>query len=96
MLAAFLEREPTVAPRDHWDSSDPLAALSITCGGGETFRSGAAGIPGTLDEQLKGGNRQMMSPGPIVSDYTRFLLGSQGTLGIVGWASIYRERIPVR
>lgn len=96
VLAAYLEREPTIAPRDHWDSSDPLSALSITFGSGETFQSGTAGIPGSLDDNLKGGNRQMMSPGPIVSDYTRVLLGSQGTLGIVGWASIYCEPIPAR
>lgn len=96
VLATYLEREPTIAPRDHWDSSDPLSALSITFGNGETFRSGNAGIPGTLEDNLKGGNRQMMSPGPIVSDYTRVILGSQGTLGIVGWGSIYCEPIPAR
>jgi len=95
VLAAYLEREPTIAPRDHWDSSDPLSALSITFGTGESFRSGTAGIPGTLEANLSGGNRQMMSPGPIASDFTRVLLGSQGTLGIVGWGSIYCEPIPV-
>lgn len=95
VLAAYLEREPPIGPRDHWDSSDPLAALSITFGNGETFHSGTAGIPGSLEDNLKGGNRQMMSPGPIVSDYTRVLMGAQGTLGIVSWASIYCEPIPV-
>lgn len=96
VLAAYLEREPMTAVRDHWDTSDPLAALSVTFGSGETFRTGTAGIPGTLEENLKRGNRQMMSPGPIASDYTRVLLGSQGTLGIVSWGSIYCERIPAR
>lgn len=96
VLACFLEREPTIAPRDHWDTTDPLAALSITFGTGESFRTGGASIPGTLEENLRRGNRQMMSAGPIATDYTRVLLGSQGTLGIVGWASIYCERIPAR
>lgn len=96
VLAAYLEREPPIGPRDHWDSSDPLAALSITFGNGETFHTGTAGIPGSLEDNLKGGNRQMMSPGPIVSDYTRVILGAQGTLGIVSWASIYCELIPAR
>lgn len=96
VLAAYLEREPPIGPRDHWDSSDPLAALSITFGNGETFHTGTAGIPGSLEDNLKGGNRQMMSPGPIASDYTRVILGAQGTLGIVSWASIYCELIPAR
>lgn len=96
VLAAYLEREPMTAMRDHWDTSDPLAALSVTFGSAETFRTGTASLPGPLEDNLKRGNRQMMSPGPIASDYTRVLLGSQGTLGIVSWASIYCERIPVR
>lgn len=96
VLATYLEREPTIAPRDHWDSTDPLAALSITFGSGETFRTGGASIPGTLEENLARGNRQMMASGPVCTDYTRVLLGSQGTLGIVSWASIYCERIPAR
>lgn len=96
VLAAYLEREPTIAPNEHWDTTDPLAALSITFGSGEPFRTGGASLPGTLEENLRRGNRQMMASGPIVTDYTRVLLGSQGTLGIVSWASIYCEPIPVR
>lgn len=96
VMAAFLEREPIITPQEHWDTSDPLAALSITFGSGEAFRTGTAGLPGTLAANLKGGNRQMMAAGPIATDYTRVLLGSQGTLGIVSWASIYCERIPAR
>lgn len=96
VLTTYLEREPTIAPRDHWDTTDPLASLSITFGSGESFRTGGASIPGTLEENLDRGNRQMMAAGPIATDYTRVLLGSQGTLGIVSWASIYCERIPAR
>jgi len=96
VLAAFLERDPIIAPQDHWDTTDPLASLGITFGSGERFRTGGGSLPGTLDENLRRGNRQMMASGPIVTDYTRVLLGSQGTLGIVGWASIYCEPLPVR
>lgn len=96
VLGAFLEREPIIAPQDHWDSGDPLAALSITFGSGERFRSGGASLPGTLDENLRRGNRQMMASGPIGTDYTRVLQGAQGTLGIVGWASVYCEPLPER
>jgi FAD/FMN-containing dehydrogenase len=96
VLAAFLEREPIIAPQDHWDSSDPLASLSITFGSGERFRTGGGALPGTLEENLQRGNRQMMASGPIGTDYTRVLLGAQGTLGIAGWASIYCEPLPDR
>lgn len=96
VLATYLEREPMVSPQDHWDTSDPLAALSFTFGNGEPFRTGGASIPGPLETNLQRGNRQMMSLGPAGTDYTRLLLGSQGTLGIVHWASIYCERIPAR
>ena len=96
VLATYLEREPMTAVRDHWDTSDPLATLSITFGTGDVFRTGTAAVPGTLKENLERGNRQMMSAGPIASDYTRLLSGSQGTLGIVSWASIYCEPIPAR
>lgn len=96
VLATFLEREPMIAMRDHWDTTDPLASLSITFGSGECFRTGGGSLPGSLQENLARGNRQMMASGPVMTDYTRVLLGSQGTLGIVGWASIYCERIPER
>lgn len=96
VLTSYLEREPMVAPQEHWDTSDPLAAISVTFGNGESFRTGGASIPGTLETNLQRGNRQMISPGPGSTDYTRVLLGSQGSLGIVHWASIYCERIPAR
>jgi FAD/FMN-containing dehydrogenase len=38
--------------------------------------------------------RQMFSMGPMGTDFGRVLQGSQGTLGIVSWASVYCERIP--
>jgi FAD/FMN-containing dehydrogenase len=96
VLGAYLEREPMTVPNEHWDTTDPLASLSITFGSGEHFRTGGGALPGTLEENLQRGNRQMMAAGPLVTDYTRLLLGAQGTLGIVSWASIYCEPIPAR
>jgi FAD/FMN-containing dehydrogenase len=96
VLGAYLEREPCTVPNEHWDTTDPLAALSVTFGNGEHFRTGGAALPGTLEENLQRGNRLMMAAGPLVTDYTRVLLGAQGTLGIVSWASIYCEQIPAR
>lgn len=94
VLATFLDREPSISPNEHWDSTDPLAALNIIFGNGERFRTGGASAPGSLKENLDRGLRQMMSSGPVTTDYSRVLLGSQGTLGISCWGSIYCERIP--
>lgn len=94
VIASHLEREPTTSPRDHWDAADPLATVEMVFGTGEQFRTGTAGISDDLETQLKHGLRQMSSLGPFATDFTRVVMGSQGTLGIVSWASVYCERIP--
>ena len=94
VLACYLEREPTMLPGEHWDTTDPLACLSLVMGNGERFRSGGASLYEDLDEGLKNGARHLMASGPIGTDYSRVMLGSQGTLGVTSWASIYCERIP--
>lgn len=94
VLACFLDRTPTISPGDHWDACDPMASLSFVFGNGQLFRTGGGSVPAELGEQLNTGLRQMMASGPIGTDYTRVLQGSQGTLGVVCWSSIYCERIP--
>lgn len=94
VIASHLEREPITSPRDQWDAADPLATVEMVFGTGEMFRTGTAGISDDLETQLKHGLRQMSSLGPFATDFTRVVMGSQGTLGIVSWASIYCERIP--
>lgn len=94
VIASHLEREPITTPRDQWDGADPLASLQVVFGSGEQFRTGSASIADDLETQLKHGLRQMSSLGPFHTDYTRVLMGSQGTLGIVSWASVYCERLP--
>ncbi len=94
VIACFLDREPTTIPNEHWDTTDPLACLSLVMGSGEVFRTGGASLYENLQEALDNGLRQMTAAGPVVTDYGRVMLGSQGTLGITCWASIYCERIP--
>lgn len=94
VLSCYLEREPTIHPSEHWDTTDPLASLSLVMGNGEKFRTGGASLYEDLQEGLDVGMRQMMASGPVGTDYTRVTLGSQGTLATVCWASIYCERIP--
>lgn len=94
VLTAFLEREPVTVPGQHWDSADPLAALELVFGSGDLFRTGGAALPGTLEENLARGNRQMINSGPMHTDFGRVIQGAQGALGVVSWASIYCQRIP--
>jgi glycolate oxidase len=94
VLASYLDREPITTPSEHWDSSDPLSTLNIVFGNGEVFRTGGASIPGTLEENLAKGMRQMVSVGPVATDFTRVIQGSQGALGIAVWGSIYCEPLP--
>lgn len=94
VLASHLEREPITSPYDQWDTSDPLSAIELVFGEGSRFRTGGAALPGTLEENLERGLRQMVSVGPMATDFTRVLQGAQGSLGIACWGSVYCERIP--
>ena len=94
VLSAFLDREPILSSNDHWDTMDPLSSFSLVFGNGDRFKTGGAALPGTLTKQIESGNRFMNSTGPSTTDYSRVIMGSQGTLGVVCWASIYCEPIP--
>lgn len=94
VLGAFLEREPITVPGHHWDSADPLAAFELVFGSGDCFRTGGASLPGTVEENLKRGNRQMQSAGPGHTDFGRVIQGAQGSLAIVARASILCQRKP--
>jgi FAD/FMN-containing dehydrogenase len=58
------------------------------------FRTGAAAGPGSLEEQWAAGGAQKEAAGPSSSSWYRVIQGSQGTMGIVTWASIRCELIP--
>lgn len=94
VLACHLERTPITSPRDQWDACDPLATVEMVFGTGKQFRTGTAASADDLETQLEHGLRQMSAPGPFTTDFMRVVMGSQGTLGIVSWASLYCERIP--
>ena len=94
VLAAYLDRQPTTSPHDHWDSEDPIGGTSVVFGNGESFQTGTAAVPGNLQEQLKRGARQLFSVGPSGTDFLRVIQGSQGTIGIVKWAAVYCEPMP--
>jgi FAD/FMN-containing dehydrogenase len=81
-------------PKDQWDISDPLACVEVIFGSGDEFRTGQAAGPGTVKEQWVAGGIQKAPYGPGVASWHRLIQGSQGTMGIVTWASMRCELLP--
>jgi len=94
VLASTIDREPHIWPRMQWDFQDPVACTEFIYGTGELFRSGAAGGPGSLEEQRKSKGAQKMPMGPGQTDFQRILIGAQGSMGIMTWISLRTELLP--
>lgn len=94
VVASLLEREPITIPKYHWDMSDPLCCVEVIFGSGNLFRTGAAAGPGTLEQQWASGQAQKSPMGPSQTDWAKIIQGSQGTMGIVTWASVKLELLP--
>jgi len=94
VLAAVMDREPSTWPNRQWDIGDPAGSTEFLFGSGETFRTGAAGGPGTLEEQRAAGGAQKCPEGPSQTDFFRVIQGSQGTMGIVTWITLRTEIRP--
>jgi FAD/FMN-containing dehydrogenase len=94
VVGSMLEREPVTMPAYHWDIADPLCDVEIILGSGALFRTGASAGPGTLQEQWDVGGAQKEAAGPSSASWYRVIQGSQGTMGIVTWASARCEILP--
>ncbi len=94
VVGSILEREPVIMPKYQWDISDPLACAEVIFGSGDEFRTGQAAGPGTVEEQWAVGGIQKAPYGPGVASWHRLIQGSQGTIGIVTWASMRCEILP--
>ncbi len=91
VVASTLEREAVILPKYQFDYTDPLLTVEAVYGTGDDFRTGSAAGPGPV-ELLKA---DMVSPwGPGTIDYLRFLMGAQGTMGLVTWATVKAEVLP--
>ncbi len=91
VVASALEREAVIMPKYQFDYTDPLLNVEVLYGTGDEFRTGSAAGPGPMEE-LKA---DMVSPwGPGTIDYVRFLMGAQGTMGLVTWATLKAEIAP--
>ncbi len=94
VLAAVVDREPATWANKQWDYQDPVASTEFLFGTGHKFRSGAAGGPGSLEDQRKSLGAQKAPLGPGQSDFQRTVMGSQGSLGIMTWISMRAELAP--
>ena len=94
VIGSYLEREPILVPKYHWDMSDPLCCIEVVFGSGDLFRTGAAAGPGNLEEQWESGQAQKSPVGPGPTDFLRVMQGAQGTMGIVTWATVRLELLP--
>ncbi len=94
VVGSLLEREPVIMPKYQWDISDPLACVEVIFGSGDEFRTGQAAGPGTVKEQWAVGGIQKAPYGPGIASWHRLIQGSQGTIGIVTWASMRCEILP--
>ncbi len=87
VIGSMLEREPITMPAHHWDSTDPFLCAEVIFGTGDKFRTGEASGPDTVEEQWELGKAQMNPFGHSHVDFQRLLLGAQGTMGIITWAT---------
>lgn len=92
VVASQMDREPQIAPRHHWDFTDPMLCAELWFGTGDRFRTGSAAGPGaTLEEQWRAGMFQKNPLGPAQTDLAKLAQGSQGALGIATWVSLRLE-----
>jgi hypothetical protein len=89
VLTAHLEAHPMLIPEFNY--SEPLYTAEIVMPQGDIFRTGAAAMapPETTHTDLIG----PWGPG---FDWNRLYARAQGTLGIVTWANIMAEPLPVK
>ncbi|MFW6113730.1 MAG: FAD-binding oxidoreductase, partial [Actinomycetota bacterium] len=93
VIGSCLEREPHTVPKYHLDVSEPLLCTEVVFGSGDVFHTGEASGPGSIQQQWDAGRRQK-SPMGFQTDIYRIIQGSQGTMGIVTWATLRCEVMP--
>ena len=92
VVASQMDREPQLAPRHHWDFTDPMLCAELWFGTGDRFRTGSAAGPGaTLEEQWRAGMFQKNPLGPAQTDLAKLAQGAQGSLGFATWVSLRLE-----
>ncbi len=92
VVASVLDIEPRLNALHQWNFIDPLRCTEVVWGDGNRMYTGEAG-GGPLDVAKQQGAEkwQVGGTGPMMLDFYRILSGSQGSMGIVTWASLKCE-----
>jgi FAD/FMN-containing dehydrogenase len=98
VVASVLDIEPRMNALHQWNFIDPLRCTEVVWGDGNRMYTGeAGGGPLDIDKQQGTERWQVSGTGPMMLDFYRLLTASQGSMGIVTWASLKCEvRSPVR
>lgn len=91
VIATLLDREPLLSPKFQWNMNEPLRAMEIVWGTGDKIYSGMGGHRGESEESWAKGEIPVNAAGPHQFDFIKMLTASQGTFGIVTWASVKVE-----
>lgn len=92
VLASVLDMEPRLNSLHQWNFVDPLRCTEVVWGEGNRMYTGeAGGSPLDLEKQWSAEKWQVSGTGPMMLDFYRLLTASQGTMGIVTWASLKCE-----
>jgi FAD/FMN-containing dehydrogenase len=94
VLTSYLEKNPILIPRHHWDTLDPILTLEVVYGTGDVMRTGSAAGPGTTEELIAAGVGHVSPFGPDTMDFARLVQGAQGTMGIVTRATCACSLMP--
>ncbi|MBO4831609.1 MAG: FAD-binding oxidoreductase [Oscillospiraceae bacterium] len=94
VLADVMDVEPRLNAMHGWSYTEPFRCVEVTWGDGRRMYTGDAangGPVGSLEKQFTEEKWQVSPLGPMMLDFYRLLTQSQGTMGIVTWASIRCE-----
>ena len=93
VLADVLDVVPRIDPTTQWSYKEPLRCVEVVWGDGQKMGTGEANGP-DLEKQQAMGKWQINPDGPAHIDYIRLLTSSQGTMGVVTWASLHCTTLP--
>lgn len=95
VIASLVDREPLLSPKYQWNMTEPLRSLEIIFGSGEKIYSGMGAHRGEDDAAWEDGTIPVTNAGPHQFDFMKMVTASQGTMGIVTWASVKVEPLEV-
>ena len=94
VLADVMDVEPRLNASHGFSYTEPFRCVEVTWGDGNRMYTGDAangGPVGSLEKQWEQEKWQVSPLGPMMLDFYRLLTQSEGTMGVVTWASVRCE-----